>query len=168
MVLGEEMLFNQTWLTETSCQRVCPLGPSTRAARCPGQLRALSVDTLHSDGHTTPRTAGVGAGFASASPQSFNPHASSRGLQTDQRFYAPRVPVRLRGLGVPPLKTSASGLFPYFFSCDFRGSSAVPRKAGSALVFLPASFSPEQEVYIHTAHGFHVNRGPAQPPQTEG
>ena len=99
---------------------------------------------------------------------SLTPRASSRGLQTDQRFYASHMPVSLRDLWVPPHKTSASGLFPYFFSCDFRGSSAVPRKAGSALVFLPESFSPEQEVYIHTAHGFHVNRGPTQPPQTEG
>ena len=68
IVLGEEMLFNQTWLMGTSCQRACPLGPSTHAAWSPGQQSALSADTLHSDGHTACRMAGVGAGFASASP----------------------------------------------------------------------------------------------------
>ena len=41
--------------------------------------------------------------------------------------------------------------FLIFFSCDFRGSSVIPRKAVSAPVFLPASFFPEQELYIRTA-----------------
>lgn len=58
---GGEMLFNQTWLMETSCQWGVPIpAQHTHAARCPGSKEPFS-GYLHSDGHTTHRLAGIGS-----------------------------------------------------------------------------------------------------------
>lgn len=127
----------------------CPFLPSTHAARCPRQQRAHFQRT-HCTQTVTACVLLVSVRLASVSPhRDLNPRASSRGLQTYQRFYAPRVPVRLRGLGSP--SQDECFRFPYFQLCLQRLLSFLVKQAQLRSP-LPASFFPEQELCMRPAN----------------